>query len=296
AAGQAEGAMIQPHSQVTSAALVGAQLQHETERGPAAGQAPVLQRGELIPAAGGEDGYRQHRRRGRADPREPPGEPSQPVRGEGGCDPHDQVPGRKPGQPQPRLSPKVRVYRDANGVTDGSIIAAIISAQTATNEPTPSPMVPGIDPISRASTTTPTHATAATASKREASGVSSRRLGPCVITRPTRTKPDGRPCPRGGTAARTPPCATGSPQGPSTGEFPAPSTRPPLAIHARSSCHARPVTSGTLIAQICARPADRTEGTAPVQIESSLRGRTGLRIAGPLMPGPYPDILGGHAR
>src|SRR6185369_254866 len=180
-------------------------------------------------------------------------------------------PDANPASRQPRLSPKVRVYRDANGVTDGSIIAAIISAQTATNEPTPSPMVPGIDPISRASTTTPTHATAATASKREASGVSSRRLGACVITRPTRTKPDGRPCSRGGTAARTPPCATGSPRGPSTGEFPAPSTRPPLAIHARSSCHARPVTSGTQIAQICARPADRTEGTVPVQIGGSVR-------------------------
>ena len=95
---------------------------------------------------------------------------------------------------------KVREYSDANGAAEGSIIAAIISAQTAMNEPTPSPMVPGIDPISRASTTTPTHAAAATASKREASGVSSRRLGACEVTRPTRTKPDGRPCPGGGTA------------------------------------------------------------------------------------------------
>ena len=50
---------------------------------------------------------------------------------------------------------KVREYSDANGAAEGSIIAAIISAQTAANEPAPRPMVPGIEPISRATTTTP---------------------------------------------------------------------------------------------------------------------------------------------
>src|SRR5690349_20219619 len=86
-------------------------------------------------------------------------------------------PDANPASRQPRLSPKVRVYRDANGVTDGSIIAAIISAQTATNEPAPGPMVPGIEPISRATSTTPAHAPAAATSSSEAGGVSCRRLG-----------------------------------------------------------------------------------------------------------------------
>src|SRR5947207_11408757 len=57
-----------------------------------------------------------------------------------------------------------RAYRDANGVTEGSIMAAIISVQMPRNDSRPSPMVPGMDPMCRAARTTPVHAAAATSS------------------------------------------------------------------------------------------------------------------------------------
>ena len=79
---------------------------------------------------------------------------------------------------------KVREYSDANGVTDGSIMAAIISAQTAANAPTPKPIVPGIEPIRRATTTTPTHAPAAATSNSEADGVSRRKPGAVQLIPP----------------------------------------------------------------------------------------------------------------
>src|ERR1700750_1963207 len=143
-------------------------------------------------------------------------------------------PDANPASRQPRSSLKVRVYKDANGVTDGNIIAAIISAQTATNEMTPSPMVPGIDPISRASTTTPTHATAATASNREASGVSSRRLGACEITRPHENQA-GRPAlpsrrNRSPNASIRDQVATGTVNGGIPGSIDPPSPRNPCKI------------------------------------------------------------------
>jgi len=46
-----------------------------------------------------------------------------------------------------RLCRKLRVYSEANGATDGSIIAVIISTQTTAKDPIPRPIVPGIGPM-----------------------------------------------------------------------------------------------------------------------------------------------------
>jgi hypothetical protein len=85
---------------------------------------------------------------------------------------------------QPRLSRNIREYSEANGVTDGSIIAAIISAHTATNAPRPRPMVPGIAPIWRASSATPAHAPAADTSTNKADGISCRSPGTVQLVLP----------------------------------------------------------------------------------------------------------------
>jgi len=50
-------------------------------------------------------------------------------------------------------------------------MAAIISVHTGTNTPRPSPMVPVMPAIPRASSTVPAHAPAATSSSRPASAV-----------------------------------------------------------------------------------------------------------------------------
>src|SRR6266568_4684798 len=42
-------------------------------------------------------------------------------------------PDANPASRRPRSSPKVRIYKDANGVTDGNIIAAIISVAVSTS-------------------------------------------------------------------------------------------------------------------------------------------------------------------
>jgi hypothetical protein len=63
-----------------------------------------------------------------------------------------------------RRSPNPRAYTAANGATDGSIIAAIISAHTATNAAKSKPIVPDIALMPRPTTATPTHAAAATSS------------------------------------------------------------------------------------------------------------------------------------
>ena len=73
-------------------------------------------------------------------------------------------------------------------------MAAIINAQTATNEPAPRPMVPGMEPISRATGTTPTHAPAAATSKSDAGGVSCRKLGTAWLMRLMPVVPSPLPC------------------------------------------------------------------------------------------------------
>ena len=55
----------------------------------------------------------------------------------------------------------VLAYRVATGVTEGSIIAAIISVHTGTNATRPSPIVPVIPAIPRAMATVATQAPAA---------------------------------------------------------------------------------------------------------------------------------------
>src|SRR5215468_8038479 len=92
----------------------------------------------------------------------------------------------------PLLSRSIREYSEANGVTDGSIMAAIISAHTAMNAPRPRPMVPGIAPMWRASSATPAHAPAAATSTSDADGVSCRSPGTVQLilapfTRPVHT-------------------------------------------------------------------------------------------------------------
>jgi hypothetical protein len=54
----------------------------------------------------------------------------------------------------------VRAYSSTSGATAGSIIAAIITVQIATNPARPNPIVPGSAPIpmSTAQTSVPTHA------------------------------------------------------------------------------------------------------------------------------------------
>jgi hypothetical protein len=56
-----------------------------------------------------------------------------------------------------------RVHSTATGATDGSIIAAIITAHSPRNGSNARPIVPGPLPMSRASVTVTTHATAASA-------------------------------------------------------------------------------------------------------------------------------------
>jgi hypothetical protein len=51
-------------------------------------------------------------------------------------------------------------------VIDGSIMAAIISVQTAANVSIPSPIAPGMGPMWRATITTPAQAAAAASNKR----------------------------------------------------------------------------------------------------------------------------------
>ena len=92
--------MVEPDPQVAGAPAVAAQLEHESQRRAAAGQAPVLQRGELVDAAGGEDGHRQYGRCSRVATGEPASQPRQPIRGKRRQGPHDQVAGSERGQPQ----------------------------------------------------------------------------------------------------------------------------------------------------------------------------------------------------
>src|ERR1700690_4344727 len=70
-----------------------------------------------------------------------------------------------------RRSPNVRAYTDANGVTPGTIMAVIIRAQTAANASKPRPIVPGMEPMPRPTTTTASQATTASASNAGVAGV-----------------------------------------------------------------------------------------------------------------------------
>jgi hypothetical protein len=73
-------------------------------------------------------------------------------------------------------------------------MAAIINAQTAVNEPAPRPMLPGIEPMWRATNATPTHAPAAATSKSDAGGVGCRSLGTAWLPRLMPVVPSPRPC------------------------------------------------------------------------------------------------------
>jgi hypothetical protein len=67
----------------------------------------------------------------------------------------------------------VLAYSEAAGVTEGSIMAAIISVHTGTNTASPRPIVPVIPAMARASTTVAAHAPAAAISSRPTSRLAS---------------------------------------------------------------------------------------------------------------------------
>ena len=74
----------------------------------------------------------------------------------------------------------VLAYRVAVGVTEGSIIAAIISVHTGTNATRPSPIVPVIPAIPRAMATVAAQAPAAAISRSAASRRAGLRAASCA--------------------------------------------------------------------------------------------------------------------
>ena len=106
-----------------------------------------------------------------------------------------------------RCAPNVRVKSPANGATVGSIIAAIMSAHTATKAPKGKPIVPVMPCIPPAIARTATQAPAATTSSREAGRVSCRNVGADavddIVSRTRRTGSCGRSSLRGRSPSRT---------------------------------------------------------------------------------------------